>query len=634
MSWWRRTTRRLRRLAWPEDTRGFGTFALFAVLLCHLVRYFSNKPRTYPDGDGFYTWVFVRSLAFDFDVDLTNDYAMCGDPWGVGIDEGGHRPANPFYAGPAVFLSPLLFVFRHVVRIAADAPQAVKLGCHGPLVVWVGAFAPLAVGITIWLGYRVARRWYSEPACALAALVIGLASPLNVSGSLSWYYSHLWAALAVAIALVLAVRADEEPARLRRWLFAGMGGGLAALMRPQEGLWVFVAVASVLAHAWEARADRRAAIRTGFVRLAVMTAGFALVFSAQVAVYWKLYHSPFVIPQGKLYVQLAHAHPWLLLFGARSGFLYWTPLLWLTVIGSLLLLFGARRRATARTIVVVMVAQFYLASSALTWTGGGTLGARVQGSLAAGLVLAAAASLVWILRWFARRRFAANALVAAILAPLLLVTWEVGPAGLPFDRPVPAPQLYGGATSFGLGWIYESIGNPFSLPMTVPFWMRYGAPPKAFDQLAADGIFQKQYRTLAVSMDTLSFTGPPGCYWSDTLDTRSPTVLPGKRARFLVTLYWPWVTKIRLRARALEGPAQVRIRTAQALSRHDLGTMRFASGEAEVQELAVGPGAFDSGINEVTLESDAPLSLVSLQWVDDVKRDSSVHVLRAFAPKP
>jgi hypothetical protein len=35
----------------------------------------------------------------------------------------------------------------------------------------------------------------------------------------------------------------------------------------------------------------------------------------------------------------------------------------------------------------------------------------------------------------------------------------------------------------------------------------------------------------------------------------------------------------------------------------------------------------------VLLESDAPITLVSWQWLDEVKRDSSVHVLRAFAPK-
>lgn len=630
MSWPKGFARRLRRLAWPEDRRGWGSFAILTVFVCHVVRFFSNKPRSYPDGDGFYTWVFARSLAFDGDVDLTNDYAMCGDPWGVGIDEGGHRPANPFYAGPSVYLSPLIWVLKHFVKVAADAPEAVKKGCHGPLVVWVGAFAPVALGVTIWLGYRIARRWYPEPACALAALVIGLASPLNVSGSLSWYYSHLWAALSVAIALLLAIRADERPDEGRRWLFAGMGSGLAALMRPQEGLWILVAVASVLAYAWQARADRRAAARTAALRLALLAVGSLLVFAAQIVIYWKIYASPLVIPQGKLYVQLAHAHPWLLLFGARSGFLYWTPLLWLTVIGSFVLLFESRRRALAATIVVVMIAQFYVASSALTWTGGGTLGARVQGSLAAGLIVAAAASLVVLLRWLKRRRFSAGAVAVTLLAPLILVTWEVGPAGLPFDRPVPAPQLYGGATTFGLGWIYDSVGNPFSLPMTVPFWMRYRAPPKVFDQLATDGIFQKQYRTLAVSMDTLSFGSPPGCYWSDTLTSTNP-VVDGK-GRFLVALYWPWVTKVRVHARPTNGgSAELRIRTASVFRTHELGTLRF-DGDRTL-DLAVGPGAFDSGINEVLLESDAPITLVSWQWLDEVKRDSSVHVLRAFAPK-
>ena len=622
MSRWRRTARWLRRLAWREDTRGSGALALLTVLAFHLYRFW-DKPRAYPDGDGYYSWIFARSLAFDGDIDFTNDYALCGDPWGVGADQGGHRPANPFYAGPAVFLAPILWIVKRFVHIAADAPAAVKNGCHGPLVVAVGAFAPLFVLGTIWIGYRIARRWYSEPACAIGALVVGVASPLASAGSISWYYSHLWAAFAVAIALLVAVRADEAPEKNVRWLLAGAGGGLAALMRPQEALWVLPAVAAIFARAWRTRL-----YRTALRELVVLTAGFAAVFSVLVVVYVKLYGSPFVIPQGKLYLQLGHAHPWLLLFGARSGFVYWTPCLWLTVIGCFVYVFDGTKRAVAATVVAVMIAQHYLASAALTWTGGGTYGCRVQVSLAAGLIVAAAASTAWLLRWFKRRRWSAGALATLLLGPWILMTWEIPSSTPAFDRPVPAPQLYGSAVTTGLTTIYDAVGNPFSWPATVPFKIRYGAPPKAFDQLATDGIYVKDFRTLSVSQDTLRFNAPPSCWWSDTIDPKNPIVEPGRRARFLVELYWPWTTKVRIHARATGDPADLRVTTASFFRTFDLGTVHV-DGEQTV-ELSVPEGAFDSGINEVAFASTAPLALVSFQWVDDAKRDPGVHL---FAPK-
>ncbi|MEO8800494.1 MAG: hypothetical protein ABI551_21555, partial [Polyangiaceae bacterium] len=41
-----------------------------------------------PEGDGYYAWLFARSLVYDHDVDFTNDYSICGDRWKVGADRG------------------------------------------------------------------------------------------------------------------------------------------------------------------------------------------------------------------------------------------------------------------------------------------------------------------------------------------------------------------------------------------------------------------------------------------------------------------------------------------------------------------------------------------------------------------
>ncbi|WP_420814268.1 hypothetical protein [Labilithrix luteola] len=445
---------------------------------------------------------------------------------------------------------------------------------------------------------------------AIAVLVVGLASPLNVFGTLTWYYSHLWAALAVALALTASLRADDEPASKRRWLLAGAAVAFAGLMRPQEALWILVPLAAIAKHATRREdGSLRVDVRPALVSGTLLTVGFLTVYSIQLLVYRTLYGSPFVIPQGHLYLQLGHAHPFLALFSARSGFLYWTPLLWLAVIGAPLFIADDRGRWLAIGVVLAMVLNFYVASAALSWTGSATLGARVQTSLAAGLVLATAATLSRLLAWIRRLRLSSGAVLVLAVAPWLLLTWEIGPSKVPNDRPVPAPQLYSRAVEYGFDSIYGAIGNPWTLPATAIFRLRYGAPPKVFDALATDGIFGKNYRTLAPTLsDTVTFGAPPEAYWSANLERvdKQVSLRPGRRGRFLVTLYWPWVTRVRVRAKPLEGKATVGLKSRSFFRTYDLGTLHFVGDET--LELAPPDGAFDSGINEVLLETDAPSS--------------------------
>src|ERR1039458_1900074 len=78
---------------------------------------FSTGPyaRNAGRSDGYYTWLFARSIAYDHDIDFTNDYALCGDPAAKGILRGTHHPDNPFYIGPSIAWVPVLSVVRHVV---------------------------------------------------------------------------------------------------------------------------------------------------------------------------------------------------------------------------------------------------------------------------------------------------------------------------------------------------------------------------------------------------------------------------------------------------------------------------------------------------------------------------------------
>jgi hypothetical protein len=602
------------------------------VLLAHAYRYGTWQVRdAHTWSDGYYSWIYARSLAFDFDIDIQNDYALCGDPFHLGVEEGGGHPANPFYFGPALFLGPVLWVIRHVVKFGPLVSTSWRQGCTGPLVAYTGVASIFATALTMWIAYRVARRWYSEASCSIAVLVLGLASPLNIFGTLTWYYSHLWAALSVAVALLCAVRADERPESARRWFVAGLGVGLAALMRMQEALWLLVPFASIVSHFLAVRpVGDKAPIRTSALRGGLLTLGFVAVFGIQLYVFDRIYGSPFVIPQGKLYVQLSHAHPWLLMFGARSGFVYWTPLLWLPIVGAPYFVFDGRRRLMAVAIVIAACLNFYVASAALSWTGAATLGARVQTSLAAALLVMTAAFVSALIRWRSRRRAAAGTTVVVVLVPWIWLTWNAPTSGVPNDRPVPAPQLYAGGMTFGLARVCDAIGAPFTFPAGAVFFARYRAHPRVFDALASDGMFQKHYRNLTLSgADSFNFAQPPSAYWAEGIVSLGGADIglgEHGRGRFLVTLYWPFVTSIRVTARPLRGHATLTIRSASFLRTRDVGVVAFS--HPETIEIPVGAGVFDSGINEVLVSSDAPIALDAWQWIDTGAHDTSVRVFK------
>jgi hypothetical protein len=208
-----------------------------------------------------------------------------------------------------------------------------------------------------------------------------------------------------------------------------------------------------------------------------------------------------------------------------------------------------------------------------------------------------------------------------------------GTAGLPNFRVVPAPELYGTAATHGVAEIYKDVGNPWTLPATLVFAARYRAHPRVFDRIAEDGMWQRHFRTgEMITTDTFSFLDPPLGYWSEGIMKLGDGVgVPGGgHARFLVTLYWPWVTAIRVTAHAVSEPAVLSIQAASFWRARNVGRLRFY-GKTTI-EIAVSPDAFDSGINEIVLSADRDIVLDEWRWIDTSEHDTSVRFFASASP--
>lgn len=573
----------------------------------------------YPHGDGHYSWMFARSLVFDHDLDLKNDYELCGNHANVGVVRETGRFGNPFYLGPALVWTPLLFVVRAFSRLPDTATKEIVGACKGPLTERTGLICTAFSVLVVWLTYRAARKVSTIEGAMGGALVVAFGSTLVAYGTTAWFYSHMWAALGVALSVVTWLRAREEPARLRSWFFFGASIGFATLMRPQEIVWAVLAAATLAGHVRAVRRD--ATSRASALRIVVgSTLGFLLLFTAQLVVSQKIYGRAFYFPQGNLYVQPWHAHPFLLLFAEQSGFFAWTPLMWLGVVGLFVLVVRGDTRAIALPLALAIVLELWGTSSALSWNGGASFGARTLTSIVPVMGMGAAVSLDALKKLAFRWRRRAHAVfVFLLVAPLLVTTASLVVAG------VPAYPHFGTGIERLWARIRSFAGDPFTLPATAVFAARYGAKPRDFERVAVQGMFVHDFRTGKPSEkggDELWFHEEGFLPLSRARFDGGASFGPGDDTRFLVTLYWPWITDLAVDVRApaattitIEVCGFVRCKTAAVFD--------APRGEHLIQ-VPVAEGAFDSGINEVRLRATSPTNIKYWRWVDHVERDPGI----------
>ncbi len=178
-------------------------------------------------GDGHYVFATARSLAYDGDLDLTNQLRVMGDRWGLGRDpaaDGFRFP--PREIGPALVMVPGLWL-HHLLGASprleptfAVAPIAMLLG---PLFVLL---ARLLDALDQLGGDRLGPR--ERTGLALAATLGGVV-PFYAIGHAA--YAHALDALCCT-GLVLALVRAREPVAQGIWLAA------ALLCRLQNVLWL------------------------------------------------------------------------------------------------------------------------------------------------------------------------------------------------------------------------------------------------------------------------------------------------------------------------------------------------------------------------------------------------------------
>ena len=339
------------------------------VLGCALAATWCVVARVGPEfrGDAGSYFVYLRSAAFDRDLDFRNDWEGLELP--VPPAPPGGRPLNSQSVGPALAWSPF-FADAHAyvrwerahgrVRYAADgfAPPYRRAAALGTPAYVLAGFVLLGGALARRFGPRIG--W-----SALGAAV--LATPVVYYTLVVPAMAHGLTFAACAALLWACARARETPSA-RRWLIVGLLLGIATLMRWQAVVWALLVVMLALGE-----------LRRGRVRIAWLAGGAglaALMLVPQLLAWRILFGRFFTVPQGSGYLDWSAPHLADVLFSADHGLFAWSPVAWLGLAG---LLIGLRRDPLLHSGALLVCAATAWVNGSVTdwdWAAGDAFGAR------------------------------------------------------------------------------------------------------------------------------------------------------------------------------------------------------------------------------------------------------------------
>jgi hypothetical protein len=347
---------------------------------------------------------YLRSLAFDRDVELGNEYQHFYDADPVGLQgfkatfldrrepaTGAHINFAP--VGSALMWSPFYLVAHLLVLAARGLGAGVAAdGYSWPYV----AAACLASALFGFLGLLLTRdalmRYgpYPDATATIAVLACWLATPLVYYMTVAPGFAHATSVFAVALLLWLSLRLlARGDAGWRDWAALGAGVGLAALVYEKDAV-LAVVPAGVL-------------LRTTRPRLAGLVAGVAvaaaaalLAFLPQLLVYRQLNGS--FGPSQMVARKLSYASPHFseVLFDPAHGLFFWTPILLLACLG-LFASLATRRDLVSLLLVVALLLQAWINGSLESWSQAGAFGSRRFVSVTPIFAFGLAAVLAWLM---------------------------------------------------------------------------------------------------------------------------------------------------------------------------------------------------------------------------------------------
>jgi hypothetical protein len=554
--------------------------------------------------DGFYYFSYLRSLAFDRDVNFMNDYRLLG----LGDKTYLFQPTRTGHAesawtiGPALVWSPF-FAAGHVVasRLHAKGLDVATDGTSYPYrqaVCVAGLFYGL---LGCWFAYRLAVMFFP-------GRVAGAAVFLTVSGSfMAWYLvkepsmTHAPSMAAVA-GFAWAWAATRHDRSLRGWAALGLLAGFMALIRWQNLLFALLpGIDALVAFVRAARSGDRATLRQTIVSSAAFLACVAIGFLPQMLAWQAMYGS--LIARSPVGPQVRWTDPHLIdiLWSARNGLLSTAPILYLGAIG--LIAFAIARPAIGVPSLLTVGVMIYFNACIQDWWGSAGYGGRRFDGTIPFFALGLAAFVHHSARIVQRH---ATGVVIGVLVGLAI--WNAALMGAAQEGAV----RIGETLSFDRAWaaqarvVHRWFGNPFTYPASLFFAARNDVSPGDYDLLSTNRFLAdplQPYGRVDVGSDDEWLVGEG--WHAPEREGDATFRWAASPATLRIPLDHTARLRVQVRAHAFAYPGA----PAQTLALHvngssaaagSCGALPIAPGW-QIVECAIGDGALRAGVNLLEL---------------------------------
>jgi hypothetical protein len=467
---------RLRALLGLEGRAGV-LLALLLALPPLLAQLALPVPRIDADAVEYYSH--LRSLYFDHDVDLANEF----DHFGILSRYDKIRPTPTghrrtiFSVGPALLWMPFYAAGDLVARVEGAveegySPAHIRAVC-------IGSLCYVLLGLLL---LSPVLRELAGGAAAAWTLVL-----LLYATFLWWYavYEPVMSHAGSFFLAALALRVFHDggfalsPARA---MALGAIVGVAATVRWQNALLLLLPAAAL---APALRRDPRAALGRG----ALVIACFLLGALPQMLA-WKAIFGSYLLadpPHGRDFLRLDHPYLLNTLFSSRHGLLFWTPLLWGGFLGYVLLF--RRDRRTAVALAVPLALMTWVNACSGDWWAGGSFSNRRFDSALPMLALGLALVLRAVAAAAARRPGVVLLLGVAVLGTWnLLFMQQYRENRIPRDDTVPFPRVVENNADI----LSSVLGSPPAWPANWLFAARHGLPAQKYDTMVGKYLFYRQ----------------------------------------------------------------------------------------------------------------------------------------------
>ena len=365
-------------------------------------------------------FAWLRSLAFDRDVDFDNEYRYFFDS-GTARNPGFHetflervnetgKRINYAPIGAAIVWAPF-YAAGHVAALVTGAPAD---GFSQPYIAAI-AYGSAVYGFgAVLLCALIARRLVGHGLAA--SIVVAIGTPLIFYVYVAPGFGHAASAFCVSLFVWQWLRArDRWSARDALWL--GLAGGLMSTIREQDVLLTIGPGLDFLLYAFRAVRTSSAPFSRMVVTALTGTAAFIIGVGPQLAAYKALNGHIGQTTTAANKMTWTSPHAFSVLFNPDHGFFAWTPLALLALAGLTWLAFRKRQPVAALALLMV-AAQAYTSGVVESWTVAGSFGQRRFIALTPLLTIGLAAA------WTAVTTTAARRVVTAVL--VVCIWWNVG----------------------------------------------------------------------------------------------------------------------------------------------------------------------------------------------------------------